>query len=296
MIYEVVWLKLLQAATGLPPVSLGIVMGTFIGGLYLGGLLPSRISSRQNPTRVFALLELGLGVLGVIVLFVLPALAHGLSSMLVRTGPRGRVLTLPALLMGATLQSIASWVEATPRNGSWLYGGSLAGAILGCLLAGFYLLSYYDPAITTYVAVLINVVLAMVAFGLSNFLGSPASEPAGAGTTGAGGALGVYLAIALSGLGTVGGAIVWTQSFSMLSGIATHTALTVYYFPMVLSESKSSRRYELLCLRASKRTVSTLKLRLPRPVPSPDSAIGSTPKLLPHGGPGAAGSKMPQKL
>ena len=235
MIYEVVWLKLLQAAMGLAPASLGIVLGTFLGGMYLGSLLPSRIASRQNPTRVFALLELGLGVFGVVVLFVLPALGHGLSSMLVRTVLAGVCLTLPALLMGATLQAITRWVETTPRSDSWLYGGSLAGAILGCLLAGFYLLRFYDPAIATYVAVLINVVLAVVAFGLSNFQRFPTSEPGGAGTTGAPGALGVYIAIALSGLGIIGGAIAWTQSFSMLSGVATHTILTAYYFPMVLA-------------------------------------------------------------
>ena len=39
---------------------------------------------------------------------------------------------------------------------SWLgffYGGNIAGAVIGSLLAGFYLLRVHDMAIATYVAV-----------------------------------------------------------------------------------------------------------------------------------------------
>ena len=62
--------------------------------------------------------------------------------------------------MGATLPAIARWVETTPPGVSWLgffYGGNIAGAVLGSLLAGFYLLRVYDMAIATYVAVALNV-------------------------------------------------------------------------------------------------------------------------------------------
>ena len=60
----------------------------------------------------------------------------------------------PTLLMGATLPAIARWVETTPAGVSWLgffYGGNIAGAVVGSLLAGFYLLRVYDMAIATYV-------------------------------------------------------------------------------------------------------------------------------------------------
>ena len=59
--------------------------------------------------------------------------------------------------MGATLPAIARWVETTPDGVSWLgffYGGNIAGACFGCLLAGFYLLRVYDMATTTVVAVI----------------------------------------------------------------------------------------------------------------------------------------------
>ena len=55
--------------------------------------------------------------------------------------------------MGATLPVVARWVEATPTGVSWLgyfYGGNLAGAVAGSLLAGFYLLRLYDMPTATY--------------------------------------------------------------------------------------------------------------------------------------------------
>ncbi len=43
------------------------------------------------------------------------------------------------------------------RGWGFFYGGNIAGAVFGCLLAGFYLLRVYDMSIATYVAVVINV-------------------------------------------------------------------------------------------------------------------------------------------
>ena len=62
LIYEVVWLQLLQLVIGSTAVSLGVLLGTFMGGMCLGSLLlPRLISVRQHPLRVYALLELGVG-------------------------------------------------------------------------------------------------------------------------------------------------------------------------------------------------------------------------------------------
>ena len=49
---------------------------------------------------------------------------------------------------------------------SWLgffYGGNIGGGVLGCLLAGFYLLRVHDSLVATYVAVALNVLVAVVA-------------------------------------------------------------------------------------------------------------------------------------
>ena len=70
--------------------------------------------------------------------------------------------------MGATLPAVSRWIETTPEGVSWLgsfYAGNIAGAVSGCLAAGFYLLRVYDMTTATYVAVALNVVVACAGDG-----------------------------------------------------------------------------------------------------------------------------------
>src|SRR5438105_10918726 len=93
LVYEIVWLQLLQLVIGASAVSLAVLLGTFMGGMCLGSLaLPRLVSPRRHPLFVYGLLELGLGALGVAVLFGMPYVngvysefaGHGLSSFLLR--------------------------------------------------------------------------------------------------------------------------------------------------------------------------------------------------------------------
>ena len=73
LIYEVIWLQMLQLVVGLTSLSLGILLGTFMGGMCLGSLLlPRLISIKHHPLRIYAILELGIGLLGLAILFGLP--------------------------------------------------------------------------------------------------------------------------------------------------------------------------------------------------------------------------------
>src|SRR5580765_6395543 len=77
LIYEIVWFQLLQLVVGSSAVSLGVLLGTFMGGMCLGSLILARIvSARCHPLRVYALLELGIGALGIAALFVVPYVAR----------------------------------------------------------------------------------------------------------------------------------------------------------------------------------------------------------------------------
>ena len=179
LIYEIVWLQLLQLVIGSTAFSLGVLLGTFMGGMCAGSLLlPRLVSPRWHPLRVYALLELGIAAIGLAVLFGMPYVesayvryaGHGLPGILLRGAVAGVCLLPPTLLMGATLPAIARWVETGPLGLSWLgffYGANIAGAVIGCLLAGFYLLRVYDMAITTYVAVAINLTVAAIALVLA---------------------------------------------------------------------------------------------------------------------------------
>src|SRR5437667_8980045 len=175
LIYEIVWFELLQLVIGSSAISLSILLGTFMGGMCLGSLaLPRLISGRHHPLRVYALLELGIGVIGLMVLVAMPLVGGaytawagtGFGSVVLRGIAAGICLLPPTLLMGATLPAISRWVETTPEGVSWLgffYGGNIGGAVLGSLLAGFYLMRVYDVNTTTYVAVVLNLVVAALA-------------------------------------------------------------------------------------------------------------------------------------
>ena len=152
LIYEIVWFQLLQLVIGSSAVSLAVLLGTFMGGMCLGSLaFPRLVSARYHPLRVYALLEIGIGLAGLVVLVAVPEIGrlytalvgHGMPGILLRAAVCVICLLPPTVLMGATLPAIARWVESTPRGVSWLgffYGGNTVGAVAGCLLAGFYLL------------------------------------------------------------------------------------------------------------------------------------------------------------
>ena len=243
LIYEIVWFQMLGLVVGSSAVSLGLLLAIYMGGLCLGSLaLPRVVSTRRNPLCIYACLELGIGVCGILVLFAMPAVArfhavnagHGFGGIVSR-GAMGAVCLLPpTLLMGATLPAISRWMETTPRGVSWLgffYGGNLAGAVGGCLLAGFYLLRVYDLPTATGVAVAINGLVALIAFGLGTESGfeSKVRDSNSELKPGAPGSWRVYLAIAASGFCALGAEVVWTRLLSLLLGG------TVYTFSIILA-------------------------------------------------------------
>ena len=240
LIYEIVWFQLLQLVIGSSAISLGILLGTFMGGMCLGSLLlPRLIDPREHPLRVYAVLELGIGLFGVLILFGMPLVGGvysawagtGVASIVFRAIAAGVCLLPPTMLMGATLPAISRWVKATPDGVAWLgffYGGNIAGGVAGSLIAGFYLLRVYDVATATYVAVFINGLVAAIALLLAR---QTLYEADAAMTRGAGpiGARAVYVTIALSGLSALGAEVIWTRLLSL------HFGGTVYTFALILA-------------------------------------------------------------
>ena len=182
------------------------------------------------------------GILGILIFFLLPY-AGGLYTSVGGEGPIGLIirgllcavcLLPPTIMMGATLPAIARWVEATPQGVSWLgffYSGNLAGAVLGCLLAGFYLLWVHDVTTATFVAVSINILAALLGLGLSKL--SPCGASAEELETGVkaipAGARAVMLTVALSGMAALSAEVVWTRILSLMLGA------TVYTFSLILA-------------------------------------------------------------
>lgn len=240
LIDEIVWFQLLEFVIGSSGVSLGLLLGTFMGGMCLGSwALPRLVSRRWHPLRVFALLELGIAGLAVAIISGLPSIGrvylqfagHGWHDMLLRGLLCSLCLLPPAAFMGATLPAIARWVELTPRGVGWLgyfYGGNTVGGMLGSVTAGFYLLRLYDLLTATYVAVAIHATVAAIALVLARAmpqsiatdnLPPSSNEDAPHGRT----VWPVYFAVGLSGLTALGAEVIWTRLFSLVLGGTTYT-------------------------------------------------------------------------
>ena len=131
------------------------------------------------------------------------------------------------------------------------YAANTAGAVLGVLLASFYLLRVHDTVVATFAAVALNAAVAVAALGLAASIGrvrGPAeggAEPPvakapvrnaaagpGAGATPAPAAAAGPAALAvifLSGFAALGAEVVWTRQLSLLFGA------TVYNFSLILA-------------------------------------------------------------
>ena len=248
LIYEVVWYQMLQLAIGASAISLGILLATFMGGLCLGSwFLPKMTRAGTHPLRIYALIELGIGICGLLVLWCLPLIDDvyfasaqgGLSGMLTRGLLCAVCLLAPTFLMGASLPAISRFISATPRGVAWwgwLYAGNTLGAVSGCLLAGFYLLRLHDLAFATYVAVAINLAIAIGSFALAIAAPAISLTVEDISATGAapaedeeGSPLPVYLVIGLSGAAALGAEVVWTRQLGMLFDGTT------YAFSLILA-------------------------------------------------------------
>jgi spermidine synthase len=238
LIYEVVWFQLLQLVIGSSAISLGVLLGTFMGGMCLGSyLLPRYIDARHHPLRVYALLELGIGLMGLILLFGMPLVSVIYTNIaggnvIVRAVVAAICLLPPTVMMGATLPAVARWVETTPQGVAWLgffYGGNIAGAVLGSLAAGFYLLRVHDMAIATYAAVALNVLVGVLGLWFARTTPHTPVNVTATAADRAPGARTVYIAIALSGFTALSAQVLWTRLLSLLFGA------TVYTFSLILA-------------------------------------------------------------
>ncbi len=245
LIYEVIWFQLLGMVIGSTAVSIGVLLATFMGGMCIGSLaLPRFVSRRHHPLRIYALLEIGIGVVGLLELLLVPLVSHvytsvvghGFLGILLRGIVCAICLLPPTILMGATLPAVSRWIEVNPRGVSWmglLYGGNTVGAVLGGVLAGFYLLREHNVGFATITAAALNASIALIAWGLSQR--APGGDP-GADADApppvlapVKGSWAVYLTIGVSGAAALGAEVVWTRLLALMLGG------TVYTFSMILA-------------------------------------------------------------
>ncbi len=190
--YEVVWVRMLSLIFGTTTFAVSTVLFAFMAGLALGSYFFGKIiDSVRSPLRLYAFLEMGIGIYAVFVPYIIEALNTAYVSSfdenipnflvysLIRFAFSMAVLLVPTTLMGGTLPVISRYFVRNLGTVGWdvgiLYTINTLGAVAGVLLAGFYLEAAYGVRMSIYMAAVANVMIGFVALYLA------AREKTGAG-------------------------------------------------------------------------------------------------------------------
>jgi spermidine synthase len=233
LVYEVVWTRSLTLVFGVTTYATATVLATYMGGLALGSWYFGRwIDRGRHPLRVYAGLELGIGLYALLVPVFFDAVQPAYVLLhqadlpapvfaLLRALMMGGVLLVPTTLMGGTFPVLVRFFVASRGQvggaTGLLYAFNTAGAVAGCVLAGFVLIAEFGLAVSIWVAVVANLACALSAVALAPFTRGAAMPVAEAGPAETGDAsprtiVFVLIAIGLSGFAALAYEVVWTRA------------------------------------------------------------------------------------
>lgn len=271
--YEVCWIRKASLVFGAAAFALSTVLAVFFGGLALGSYFFGRYCTRTSrPLRVYAWLEVGVGVLALLspVAFRVADTVFGSIYPLVDDSfvmlSLGRFLFLtlillpPTILMGGTFPLFCrQFVRSERRIGGsvgFLYGLNTIGAAAGCALCGFWLIPLLGVNATIYVAGVANIVLGFVALQIPLSV-EQEGESAGSSTESnvaqpqleSQRRSVVYGLFFLTGFVALGYEVLWTRFLSLLmfNNVYTYTlTLTVVLVGIVLGAFLTARFSDVL--------------------------------------------------
>lgn len=181
LIYQMAWLREFRLVFGGATPATAAVLAIFMGAMGAGSALFGRKAEASgNPLRLYAFIELGVGVAALLT----PLLLSLVRSLYLSTGGIAAlgvvpatllqlvlatvVLAPPCLLMGGSLPAAFKWVETDQdtQRGSLgvLYGVNTLGALAGVLLSTFWLLELWGIRATVMVAAGVNLLIGGMAW------------------------------------------------------------------------------------------------------------------------------------
>lgn len=254
LICQVLWTRLLGLVLGNTVAAVSVVLAAFMAGLALGGYGGGRLATRlQRPWRGYVLLECLIGLYVLITAALLPHLDALYLPLARDQGALGlnfwrfllsaAVVGVGAALMGATLPLIARLYIQTREQiapaFAFLYGLNTLGAVLGVVLAGYWLIPAWGIREGLWAAAALNVAAALlVGWAARRVLAVPApamslpepSNPA------------LLWLFAWSGFFALACEVLWTRLLSLVIGSS------VYAFTNMLSVFLAGIALGALCL------------------------------------------------
>jgi spermidine synthase len=181
LIYQVVWTRMLVFVFGSTTFATSTVLAVFMGGLALGAYIAGRLSDRiKKPFLLYGILEGIIALCALLVPFMFESAIplykliwqyfhlSVIPFSLLRFIVVALILLIPTTCMGATLPILAKFITANlssvgNRVGT-LYAINTLGAVVGTLVAGFYLLPVYGLKMATLLAAISNILLFAIVF------------------------------------------------------------------------------------------------------------------------------------
>ncbi|MHB1082266.1 MAG: fused MFS/spermidine synthase [Prosthecobacter sp.] len=250
LVYQMAWLREFRLVFGGATPATAAVLAIFMGAMGAGSALFGRkAEASANPLRLYAWIELGVGVAALLT----PLLLSLVRSLYLSTGGIAAlgqvpatllqlllttvVLAPPCLLMGGSLPAAFKWVETDQdsQRGSLgvLYGVNTLGALTGVLVSTFWLLELWGIRTTVMTAAGVNLLIGAAAWFVSRHETSPKPMPPTAhDTTVAPSTLTarfLYLAAGITGFTFFLSELVWFRILSPLLGSS------VYGFGLILA-------------------------------------------------------------
>ena len=199
LVYEITWTRLLTLVLGHSVAAASTVLAALMGGLAVGSWIAGRVEKRRGNgaphthvvrLRTYAALE----VIVALVAIALPALLAAFVPLLtwayhdaatpirfavVRLALCFVLIGIPATAMGATFPIVIGWYASRAAHAGVLYAANTAGAALGAIATGFWLIPAVGLRATTWVGITLNLLSAGGALWLaSTTIDAETCEPA----------------------------------------------------------------------------------------------------------------------
>lgn len=247
LVYQTVWLREFRLVFGASTYATAAVLAIFMGGLGAGSaILGKRADTNERPLALYGTLELLISIAAALSPLLIPVAAKiyfasggspalGIfGATLLRLALSVIILGPATVLMGGTLPAAARAVETSADAGrravSLLYGINTLGAVAGTMLSTFLLIESFGNRMTLFLAVLVNVIVAIVArsMGRDQVVSASAVESDDAAEPEVARGY-VYAASAIVGFAFLLMELVWYRMLSPILGGTT------YMFGLVLA-------------------------------------------------------------
>ena len=250
LVYEVLWVRLVDKVIGGAPFAVATVLAVFMGGLALGSYLAGkhidRLAEKSALLALYGKFELGIAIWALVVPWLIQATLpvyrvlydrlqdHFWCYQAAAFAGCSLVLMVPTALMGATLPVLCRFYvlrldHLGTRTGR-LYGINTVGAALGVVLCGFVLVEHLGVWKTLGLFAGLNAVVGLSCLVLSRFAAaggvrrrqSSPKEPAEAKRTSAAHPTWqmhwAVVIFALSGFCAMAYEVLWTRLLGLMAG------------------------------------------------------------------------------